>query len=392
MEFEKAFSLIVLSLTAWSAVALMLDRRGYAKINRWFAAFLFCLCVPQVYFYSCLLQPPNGIFFLALLTQATIWLKGPVIYAMVSLAFKQGLGRYWLHLLPFTFVALALMVNPVWMFEWLLGGFLHVMVYLFICWKMLYANRARLQIVFSGYQNSAIFWIFCVVLGMSILIVLDAGLMFLAYLQRSFLPTAIKLMNWIISFYLLALAFFSIYRPELFFHQSMQESAEKNADEENSIADERADEITASEVSLKTSGLTLVSDASVKQWRELNESLATVLAEKLTCLMQQEEIYRQNELSLTDLSVRLDISVHQTSELLNVHFAESFYDYLNRYRLAYACKLLADANCHLRVLDIAFESGFSNKNSFYRYFRETYGVTPVEYRSRQLDQPLTASH
>lgn len=382
MEFEKAFSLIVLSLTAWSAVALLLDRRGYARINRWFAALLLCLCVPQVYFYSCMLQPPNGIFSLALLTQATIWLKGPFIYAIVSLALKQESRRFWVHILPFCVASLALLINPVWMFEWLLGGFLHVMVYLLVCWKMLYANKARLHTVFSGYRNSAIFWILCVVLGMSILIVLDAGLMLLAYLQRSFLPTAIMLMNWIISFYLLALAFFSIYRPELFFHQSMQESDEKNADEKDQNN-------PGNEVPLKTS-LTLVV-ADTKQWRELNESLARALAEKLTSLMQQEELYRQNELSLADLAERLEISVHQTSELLNVHFAESFYDYLNRYRLAYACKLLGDSSCHLRVLDIAFESGFSNKNSFYRYFRETYGLTPVEYRSHQLQQGLTAS-
>lgn len=382
MEFEKAFSLIVLSLTAWSAVALLLDRRGYARINQWFAALLFCLCVPQVYFYSCILQPPNGIFSLALLTQATIWLKGPFIYAIVSLALKQESWRFWFHLLPFSVVSLALLLNPVWMFEWLLGGFLHVMVYLLICWKMLYANKALLRTVFSGYRNSAIFWILCVVLGMSILIVVDAGLMFLAYLQRSFLPTAIMLINWIISFYLLILAFFSIYRPELFFHQSMQEADEK--DEKN-----QSEQICDEQQAPKTSLTLVVTDA--KQWRELNESLALALAEKLTSLMQREELYRQNELSLADLAERLEISVHQTSELLNVHFAESFYDYLNRYRLAYACKLLGDASCHLRVLDIAFESGFSNKNSFYRYFRETYGVTPVEYRSRQLQQSLTAS-
>lgn len=384
MEFEKAFSLIVLSLTAWSAVALLLDRRGYARINRWFAALLFCLCVPQVYFYSCMLQPPNGIFPLALLTQATIWLKGPFIYAIVSLALKQESRRFWIHLLPFFGASVCLLLNPVWMFEWLLGGFLHVMAYLFVCWKMLYANRARLHTVFSGYRNSAIFWILCVVLGMSILILLDAGLMFLAYLQRSFLPTAIMLINWIISFYLLALAFFSIYRPELFFHQSMQESNEKNADEKNQ-GEQNGDEQQAP----KTSLTLVVSDT--KQWRELNESLALILAEKLTSLMQQEELYRQNELSLADLAERLEISVHQTSELLNVHFAESFYDYLNRYRLAYACKLLGDSSCHLRVLDVAFESGFSNKNSFYRYFRETYGVTPVEYRSGKLQQGLAAS-
>lgn len=388
MEFEKAFDLIVLSLTLWSGVALLLDRRGYVKINRWFAALLFCLCVPQVYFYSCLLQPPNGNFLLALLTQATIWLKGPFIFAMVSLAFHQSVRSYWPHLVPFFIVTLALVVDPVWMFEWLLGGFLHVMIYLVLCWKILYSNKARLHTVFSGYRNSAIFWILCVVLGMSVLILIDAALMLMAYLHRSFLPQAIMLVNWVISFYLLTLAFFSIYRPELFFHQSLQEESLTEPLPEKDLEQDKIEH----KIENKTPNLTLVVPTkTVKNWRELNESLAMELAEKLDRLMEQEELYRQNELSLADLAARLEISVHQASELLNVHFSENFYEYLNRYRLAYACKLLADANCHLRVLDIAFESGFSNKNSFYRYFREAYGLTPVEYRSRQADQALAAS-
>lgn len=381
MEVEKAFDLMVLSLTAWSGIALLLDRRGYTRVNRWFAALLFSLCVPQVYFYSCLLQPPNGIFVLALLTQATLWLKGPFIFAMVSLALNQPARRYWLHLLPFTIVSVALLLQPVWMFEWLLGGFLHVMVYLLACWKILYAKKARVRMVLFGYPNSATFWILCVVLGMSLLILVDAVLMLMAYVQRSFLPTAIMLVNWVISFYLLTLAFFSIYRPELFFHQSPRGDAfPKPAGQD---VESRATEEPEPEP-VKKAGLTLVvSGGPIKNWRELNESLATGLADKLNRLMNEEHLYRQNELSLANLAARLDISVHQASELLNVHFAENFYDYLNRYRLAYACALLADTNCHLRVLDIAFEAGFSNKNSFYRYFREAYGITPVEYKNRQ---------
>jgi AraC-like DNA-binding protein len=383
MEFEKAFDLMVLSLTAWSGMALLLDRRGYAKVNRWFAALLFCLCIPQIYFYSCLLQPPAGNFLLALLTQATIWLKGPFIYAMVSLALNHSVRRYWPHLLPFTLVTVALIILPVWMFEWLLGGFLHVMIYLVICWRILFIKKDRLRTIILGYQNSALFWILCVVLGMSVLIMLDASLILLAYLQRSFLPTAMMLVSWIISFYLLVLAFFSIYRPELFFHQSLLDT---------NFPDSKDEILPGLENPKSVQGLSLVvSSQPTKNWRELNESLAIELTEKLTHLMQNEHLYRQNELSLTDLANKLEISVHQASELLNVHLGENFYDYINRYRLQYACALLSDSQCQLRVLDIAFESGFSNKNSFYRYFREAYGVTPIEYRSRHTGQPLTAS-
>ena len=364
MEFAKALSLIVLCLTAWSAIALLLDRRGFAQVNRWFAGLLFCLCVPQVYFYSCYIQPPNGVFWLALAAQATLWLKGPVLFAMVKRALGRPTGYEYLHLIPFLLVLVAMFWQPVWMFEWGLLGFFHAMGYLLACAYLFSQHKQRLQLILHGFQNSAYFWLVFVVLGMSVLLVLDASLMLFAYIERNFLPSAVLATNWLISLYLLSLAFFSIYRPELFFHQNR---IAMDAD----VATEAAIEITVE-----------TSPADTKAWRELNESLAQSLASRLNELMQCEALYRCNELSLGDLAAHLDISVHQTSELLNVYFAENFYDYINRYRLAYACQLLADADCQLRVLDIAFESGFSNKNSFYRYFRETYGMTPVEYRQR----------
>src|SRR5690606_13080299 len=118
-----------------------------------------------------------------------------------------------------------------------------------------------------------------------------------------------------------------------------------------------------------------------KTWRELDESLAQQLAATLERLMLEEKLYRHGELSLTQLATALSVSIHQASELLNVHLGVNFYDYLNRYRLEYACLLLRDPKCGFRIIDVAFESGFSNKNSFYRCFRAAYGQTPVEYRN-----------
>lgn len=134
----------------------------------------------------------------------------------------------------------------------------------------------------------------------------------------------------------------------------------------------------------------LAAIAPEKIWRELDESLARQLAATLDRLMIEEKIYRRGELSLAQLAIALGVSIHQTSELLNVHLGMNFYDYLNRYRLEHACALLLYPKCELRIIDVAFESGFSNKNSFYRCFRAAYGQTPVEYRNRHLAEPQVA--
>lgn len=115
---------------------------------------------------------------------------------------------------------------------------------------------------------------------------------------------------------------------------------------------------------------------------ELSEYAARELAKMLAALMNEHSFYQQNDLALDDIAKQLGISRHQTSELLNVHIGESFYDYVNRHRIEHACKLLTQHTAKLPVLQIAFESGFNNKNSFYKSFKAAKGCTPSEYRKR----------
>ncbi len=374
MEFEKAIALIVLSLSLWGALALLSDRRGHAKVNRSFAFLILCFCIPQSYFYTRLISPPDGSYLLAMAAQAVIWLKGPLLFAMVRLAVGQSLHAFWRHFLPFPFALAGMLLWPQWVFEWGLAGFMALLGYLLVSLISLQRAKARLTVIYTGYKKSAYYWLLCVVLGLLLLVSVDLVFMALAYVQRAFMVEFIKVTNWIVATYLLAVAFFSVYRPEVFFHQAWRKSSADVSEDESSYG----------------SPAGALDGEPTKSWRELDESLAQALSAELVVLMEQEEVYRQNDLSLAALAGRLGVTVHQASELLNVQMGANFYDYLNRYRLSYACKLLSDSQCQLRVLDIAFESGFSNKNSFYRYFREAYQMTPVDYRSRYSGAALKA--
>ena len=60
-----------------------------------------------------------------------------------------------------------------------------------------------------------------------------------------------------------------------------------------------------------------------------------------------------------------------------------FYTLINKLRLDACIKLLDDHdNDERTVLDIAYESGFSSKATFYRYFRARKGMTPKSYRAQ----------
>jgi AraC-like DNA-binding protein len=182
----------------------------------------------------------------------------------------------------------------------------------------------------------------------------------------------------VFSIYVLSIAFLSVYRPELLFRE------QNNTDDAINIVKLNA---LTSKNAIPTLHNQEAADQKIR-YLELDESLAQNLMEELATIMEEQQVYRQNELSLPDLAKSLGISVHQLSELLNVHLGLSFYDYINSRRLEYASNLLKNPDCHLRILDIAFEAGFNNKNSFYRAFKENFGFTPNQYRERFEEHEL----
>jgi AraC-like DNA-binding protein len=56
---------------------------------------------------------------------------------------------------------------------------------------------------------------------------------------------------------------------------------------------------------------------------------------------------------------------------------QTFTDFLNEYRIAQACKLLANNDT---ISDIAFACGFNNLSHFTKTFKTTVGQTPRDYR------------
>ena len=99
----------------------------------------------------------------------------------------------------------------------------------------------------------------------------------------------------------------------------------------------------------------------------------------LDSLMSEEQVFRDDELSLASLGGQLDLTSHQLSELLNRHKGLSFSRYLRKHRTQAAAETLRrepDAT----ILAIALECGYRSQSTFYAAFREEYGVSPGDYR------------
>ena len=65
----------------------------------------------------------------------------------------------------------------------------------------------------------------------------------------------------------------------------------------------------------------------------LNNSTAEDLVKKLLKLMDEEKPFKNEKLSLSDLSKKLGASTHNLSEIINTKIEQNFYDFVNSYRV-----------------------------------------------------------
>lgn len=117
---------------------------------------------------------------------------------------------------------------------------------------------------------------------------------------------------------------------------------------------------------------------------QLDQSVADEVHHELTRLMETEELFRTNDLSLAQLAEAVGISSHQLSEYLNLHLGQGFAKYLNGYRIKAAQIALLESP-EKPILDVALESGFRSKSTFNSTFSSVTSTTPSAWRKQHCD-------
>lgn len=119
----------------------------------------------------------------------------------------------------------------------------------------------------------------------------------------------------------------------------------------------------------------------------LPQEMVDRIHSELTRVMAEEKLYTDPELTLSDLSKRLDVHPNNLSQVINLVEEKNFYDYVNLFRVAAFEKLLAGADSQkYTLLSLAFECGFNSKASFNRNFKKYRGITPTEYQKQLAQQ------
>ena len=113
----------------------------------------------------------------------------------------------------------------------------------------------------------------------------------------------------------------------------------------------------------------------------LSTALGLEMKDKLEQLMLEKELYLENDLRMDDLAKALNLSRNHTSQIINQYFNRSFFDFVNEYRIEEAKRLLMNRTDKRTMTQIAYDSGFNNRASFYKAFKKFEGKNPSEYIS-----------
>ncbi len=71
------------------------------------------------------------------------------------------------------------------------------------------------------------------------------------------------------------------------------------------------------------------------------------------------------------------------SQAINEGLGKNFFEFINRYRIEEAKRLLTDpADKKITVLEVLYQVGFNSKSSFNTVFKKQTGLTPSEFKKK----------
>ncbi len=106
---------------------------------------------------------------------------------------------------------------------------------------------------------------------------------------------------------------------------------------------------------------------------------------RLKKYMEREKPYLDSSLTLQKLAGQMEMSSRDLSILINHELGQHFFDFVNKYRVEEASKILEnEEKSNLTILEILYEVGFNSKSSFNTAFKKHTSLTPTQYRKNHI--------
>jgi len=104
------------------------------------------------------------------------------------------------------------------------------------------------------------------------------------------------------------------------------------------------------------------------------------IRDSLLAVMEREHPWKNSELTLTDLAQQLDTTPHKLSAVLNSQLGQTFYDFVNGYRVREVQRrIAAGEGKELKMLALALDAGFASKSTFNQVFKKHTSQTPSDF-------------
>ena len=113
----------------------------------------------------------------------------------------------------------------------------------------------------------------------------------------------------------------------------------------------------------------------------LTDREAQRLKNALALAMDKDRLWRDSDLTLADLADRLSTTPHKLSEVLNSQLGQTFYDFVNGYRVREVQRRITAGEAQkVNMLTLAMDAGFASKSTFNMVFKKHTSKTPSDYR------------
>ncbi|MFY0605572.1 MAG: AraC family transcriptional regulator [Cyclobacteriaceae bacterium] len=116
----------------------------------------------------------------------------------------------------------------------------------------------------------------------------------------------------------------------------------------------------------------------------LSQNAAESILKAVKKYMETEKGFLNNDLKLQRLADDLSISSNHISRVINELEGCNFHDFVNRYRVEEAKKLLSEDSDRYKIIQIAYMAGFNNKATFNSAFKKFVGIPPSQFRKSIL--------
>lgn len=226
--------------------------------------------------------------------------------------------------------------------------------YLFVIVRQLIRHHALLKTYFSSTENQELIWIYCVAfLLFSALVSSVLGLFFNILDHANYFIDGVDLVLVFI------LAHWGLRQS------SFVEKTQTNMELEYPLH---------SNISNEPQKITTKYEKSA-----LSESHIDRIEANIHAVIVHDKLYLNPNLTLGHLAKAVGEQSNYVSQTLNGRIGETFFDFINAWRIKEAIPLINETND--TILDIAYAVGFNSRSSFYKAFKREIGVTPSAYRN-----------